>query len=45
MCAIGCEDINDYDVEIDAQLYNHDYDEIVDEQSENLQIESDILFE
>lgn len=40
-----CEDINDYDVEIDAQLYNNDYDEVINEQSETSQAESDILFE
>lgn len=40
-----CSELDDYNVEIDAQLYDNDYDEVDIEQSETPQTESDILFE
>lgn len=41
MCSIN----NDYDVQIDAELYSTDYDLVDIEQSEINNTESDILFE
>ena len=40
-----CSELNNYDVQIDAELYNNDYDDIDIKQSEINDIESDILFE
>lgn len=40
-----CSELDDYNVEIDAQLYDNDYDEVNTEQNELTQAESDILFE
>lgn len=45
MCDISCEDMNDYDIQINSEYYENDYDEIDTEQSETSQTESDILFE
>ena len=41
MCSIS----NDYDVQIDTELYSTDYDLVDIEQSEINNTESDILFE
>lgn len=40
-----CSELNNYDVQIDAELYSTDYDLVDIEQSEINNTESDILFE
>ena len=40
-----CSKLNNYDVQIDAELYSTDYDEVDIEQNELNNTESDILFE
>lgn len=40
-----CDSLNNYDVQIDAELYNNDYDDVDIKQNEINDTESDILFE
>lgn len=40
-----CSELNDYDVQIDAELLSTDYDLVYIEQNEINNTESDILFE
>lgn len=38
-------DIEDFDVEIESDYYNNDYDDVDSQQEEEIKEESDILFE
>ena len=40
-----CSELNDYNVQIDAELYSTDYDEVDIERNETNNTESNILFE
>lgn len=40
-----CEDINDFDVRIDDNLYNNDFDDVYNQEEDEHHEESDILFE
>lgn len=39
------DNLKDYNIDIDVQYYTNDYDEVINEQEETIQSESDILFE
>ena len=45
MCTDIENSMTDYDVEIDAELYNHDFDEIDIQSEQEETIQTDILFE
>jgi len=40
-----CEDINVFDVKIDDNLYNNDFDDVYNKEEDEYHEESDILFE
>lgn len=39
------DDMEDYDVQIDSEYYNNDYDDVDTQQEEENREETDILFE
>lgn len=44
MCKVSC-DFDDYDVNIESDLYNKDYDEVYNNEEEETREETDIQFE
>lgn len=44
MCKVSC-DFYDYDVNIESDLYNKDYDEVYNSEEEETREETDIQFE
>lgn len=44
MCKVSC-DFDDYDVNIESDLYNKDYDDVYNNEKEETREETDIQFE
>lgn len=44
MCKVSC-DFDDYDVNIESDLYNKDYDDVYNNEEEETREETDIQFE
>lgn len=45
MCKIGCDCFDDYDVDIESDLYDKDYDDVYTNEEEETREETDIQFE